>query len=153
MQFTDPDGKYSVTFNEDNGKLSATRYEEEWIPTWESGAGAVIALMYEIDRLRKLCDKPKEDPKRRTAISFVLERIKSFEAECAQGGSTDTGDAWDLLNVIEAELTNADLEPLEEYATRMAASKSGCSLEWMSNEYLKALANLKREIEIGEDHE
>jgi hypothetical protein len=53
------DGKYLVKFDEATSILSATRYGEEWIPNWEYGGSAVLALLQENAQLKNIIAKIK----------------------------------------------------------------------------------------------
>lgn len=53
-------GKYTVIQNDD-GTVSVNRYGECWREV--TGDKLILALAYEIDRLREELNKPKEQPK------------------------------------------------------------------------------------------
>lgn len=55
MQVILEDGKYTVTFDESTGKLSAKRYNQPWRDL--AGDNLVLAMLQEIVRLRELVDK------------------------------------------------------------------------------------------------
>jgi hypothetical protein len=59
-------------------------------------------------------------------LSAIAERIKEFDRQTSEAESTDTGDAWNLLNWIKEEvelIREADFEAATAYLVMMGATE------------------------------
>lgn len=55
--------------------------------------------------IRALVESEKKAPATlREAAKMIINQIRAFDAECATGHYTDTGEAWDLFNWIRTRL-------------------------------------------------